>query len=114
MSVHILAETDSPGEVTVWYDPLEVAEALWRDHRDGARGYPPFRGFVATKDVTAMNSRKYRAGQTVTMTPNRARATPKGRFEVVRLMPAEHGNYQYRIRSVMDGHERVVQESELD
>jgi hypothetical protein len=29
-------------------------------------------------------------------------------------MPAEHGNYQYRIRSVMDGHERVVQESELD
>jgi hypothetical protein len=61
-----------------------------------------------------MNSRKYRAGQTVTMTPNRARATPKGRFEVVRLMPAEHGTYQYRIRSVMDGHERVVQESDPD
>jgi hypothetical protein len=69
---------------------------------------------AATKDGSAMNSRKYRAGQTVTMTPNRARATPKGRFEVVRLMPAEHGTYQYRIRSVMDGHERVVQESELD
>jgi hypothetical protein len=91
----------------------EAAEAPWRDRRDGRAAIGPFAA-VATKDGSAMNSRKYRAGQTVTMTPNRARATPKGRFEVVRLMPAEHGNYQYRIRSVMDGHERVVQESELD
>jgi hypothetical protein len=48
------------------------------------------------------------------MTPSRARAAPEGRFEIVRLMPLEHGNYQYRIRSVMDGHERVVLEGELD
>jgi hypothetical protein len=61
-----------------------------------------------------MKARKYRNGQTVTMTPSRARAAPKGRFEIVRLMPIEHGNYQYRIRSVMDGHERVVLEGELD
>jgi len=61
-----------------------------------------------------MQNRKYRNGQTVTMVANRSRATPRGRFEIVRLMPAEHGTYQYRIRSVMDGHERVVLESELD
>jgi hypothetical protein len=61
-----------------------------------------------------MKTRKYRTGQMVTMTASRARATPKGRFEVTRLLPAEHGNYQYRIRSVMDGHERVVVEGELD
>ena len=61
-----------------------------------------------------MKARKYRTGQTVTMTPNRARAAPKGRFEVTRLLPLEQGNYQYRIRSVTDGHERVVLESELD
>ncbi len=30
-------------------------------------------------------------------------------------MPAERGEgYQYRIRSVLNGHERVVLESELD
>jgi hypothetical protein len=61
-----------------------------------------------------MKAHKYRAGQTVTMTPNRARAAPRGRFEITRLLPPEQGNYQYRIRSVTDGHERVVLESELD
>ncbi len=61
-----------------------------------------------------MKARKYRNGQTVTMIENRARATPRGRFEIVRLMPDERGTYQYRIRSTVDGHERVVLESELD
>jgi hypothetical protein len=61
-----------------------------------------------------MKARKYRNGQTVTMTPSRGRSTPKGQFEIVRLLPLEYGNYQYRIRSTIDGHERVVLESELD
>jgi hypothetical protein len=61
-----------------------------------------------------MKARKYRSGQMVTMAPSRARDAPKGRFEITRLLPVEHGNYQYRIRSVMDGHERVVLESELE
>jgi hypothetical protein len=34
------------------------------------------------------------------------------RFEVVRLLPHE-SNFQYRIKSTRDGHERVVFESEL-
>jgi len=61
-----------------------------------------------------MIARKYKSGQKVTMAPNRSRVIPRGGFEIVRLLPAEQGSYQYRIRSVMDGHERVVQESELD
>ena len=62
-----------------------------------------------------MNDRKYKSGQTVTMMPNRARRTPTDRFEIVRLMPAERGEgYQYRIRSILNGHERVVLESELN
>jgi len=61
-----------------------------------------------------MVPRKFKAGQTVTLTPNRAYATPAGRFEIVRLMPDEHGRYQYRIRSIADGHERVALESELE
>jgi hypothetical protein len=60
-----------------------------------------------------MKAHKYRNGQMVMMIQNHARATPKDRFEITRLLPPEHGNYQYRIRSVMDGHERVVLESEL-
>jgi hypothetical protein len=61
-----------------------------------------------------MKLHKYKAGETVTITPNRARATPRGRFKIVRPMPAEHGRVQYRVRSAMDGHERVVLETDLD
>jgi hypothetical protein len=31
----------------------------------------------------------------------------------VRLMPSEHGLRQYRIRSLLDGHERMAVETEL-
>jgi len=61
-----------------------------------------------------MKERKYHTDQMVTMTPGRARAMAKGRCEVMRLLPVAYGNYQYRIRSVMDGHERVAAENELD
>ncbi|HTZ81279.1 MAG TPA: hypothetical protein VMC10_25440 [Stellaceae bacterium] len=62
-----------------------------------------------------MEERKYRDGQTVTLLPSRARRTPTDRFEIVRLMPAERGAvYQYRIRSTLDGHERIAMESELE
>lgn len=38
---------------------------------------------------------------------------PTDTFEIVRLLPSEHGNPQYRIKSLRDGHERVVTESDL-
>jgi hypothetical protein len=34
-------------------------------------------------------------------------------FEVVRLLPHENGIFQYRIKSVGDGHERVILENEV-
>jgi hypothetical protein len=36
-----------------------------------------------------------------------------GKFEIVRLMPEERGIRQYRIRSLLDGHQRMAAESEL-
>jgi hypothetical protein len=41
------------------------------------------------------------------------RLTPLGQFEIVRLLPIEHGIRRYRIKSLKDGHERVAIESEL-
>lgn len=38
---------------------------------------------------------------------------PAGHFRVVRLLPREGGDHQYRIQSVSDGHERIVRESHL-
>jgi hypothetical protein len=56
---------------------------------------------------------KFRIGQSVELIAGPHRLSPLGRFEIVRLMPSEHGLRQYRIRSVTDGHERMVVEAEL-
>ncbi|HWE73752.1 MAG TPA: hypothetical protein VG328_11380 [Stellaceae bacterium] len=56
---------------------------------------------------------KFRIGQSVELVAGPHRLSPLGRFEIVRLMPAEHGLRQYRIRSLTDGHERMVIEAEL-
>jgi hypothetical protein len=39
---------------------------------------------------------------------------PRDTFEFVRVLPAEHGNNQYRIRSTQDGLEPVVTDGEIN
>jgi hypothetical protein len=45
--------------------------------------------------------------------PSRGQPVPKGSFKIVRLLPEDRGIRHYRIKSVMDGHERVVTEGEI-
>jgi hypothetical protein len=59
-----------------------------------------------------MTAHKFKIGQRVTLGSKRL-SLWGGTFEVARQMPEENGIFQYRIRSVADGHERVVLESEL-
>ena len=56
---------------------------------------------------------KFKPGQSVQLANNEQRLKQLGMFEIVRIMPTEHGRKQYRIRSVLDGHERVAMEGEL-
>jgi len=56
---------------------------------------------------------KFAVGQSVELIAGPHRLSPLGRFEIVRLMPTEHGLRQYRIRSLIDGHERMALEAEL-
>lgn len=56
---------------------------------------------------------KFKAGQTVNSIKSANSAIPQGRYQIVRLLPADGVVNQYRIKSVSDGHERVVRESEL-
>lgn len=60
-----------------------------------------------------VDSYKFKLGQAVDLVAAETRLKPLGRFEIVRLMPSEHGFRQYRIRSLTDGHERMVTEAEL-
>jgi hypothetical protein len=60
-----------------------------------------------------MELQKFKAGQSVELVPNDLRLKSLGTFTVVRAMPNERGIQHYRVKSVKDGHERVVLESEL-
>jgi len=74
---------------------------------------PPFTSKPEPGASLIMASHKFKAGQTVAVAPRRYDPKIGGSFKVVRILPAERGNNQYRIRSVLDGHERVVMEGEI-
>jgi hypothetical protein len=61
-----------------------------------------------------MDGHKFTVGQTLFFSPNAFEdAAEKGAYCVVRLLPADSGDNQYRLKSVADGHERIVRESQL-
>jgi hypothetical protein len=60
-----------------------------------------------------MSAYKFKAGQTVTLAPSRFGSARELQFRIVRLLPAERGVNQYRLKAVVDGHERVAMENEL-
>ncbi len=61
-----------------------------------------------------MHAHKYKPGQFVRILPRRfPGAPPPHRYEIVRTLPPENDDNQYRVRSTEDSHERVVRESEL-
>lgn len=62
-----------------------------------------------------MKEHKFAVGQTVRFSPLGMGRDAKGgsSFRVVRHLPAEQNDHQYRVKSTLDGHERVVKESQL-
>lgn len=61
-----------------------------------------------------MVAHKFKVGQKMNVTLiGRGRNAGAGLFEIVRLMPVDTSGHQYRIRSMSDGHERIVVEAEL-
>jgi hypothetical protein len=61
-----------------------------------------------------MSAHKYSVGQNVRFSPDRNQeVAARGSFTVVRLLPAEASVIQYRVKSQLDGHERVVREDQL-
>ncbi|HEX5325079.1 MAG TPA: hypothetical protein VFW75_00280 [Acetobacteraceae bacterium] len=61
-----------------------------------------------------MTQHKFAVGQAVEFLPGpRDGNVPRGRYRVQRLLPSEAGDLQYRVKHAIDGHERVVVESQL-
>ncbi len=69
---------------------------------------------VAVHEIP-VRAHKYRVGETVYYTsPTFGRAAATGSYTVVRLLPSEGDDYQYRIKSSGEAFERVAKESQLD
>lgn len=63
-----------------------------------------------------MTGHKFQIGAVVHAHHTAGGAIPPGNYEVVRHLPADDAarDNQYRVKSVSDGHERVLRESDLD
>lgn len=56
----------------------------------------------------------FAVGQSVEFLPNRFEGSaPRGLYTVLRLLPNDSSDREYRVRNVRDGHERVVRESQI-
>lgn len=74
---------------------------------------PPVQPIAAHE--APVRSHKYRVGETVYYTsPTFGRAAATGSYIVVKLLPSEGDDYQYRIKSSGEAFERVAKESQLD
>ena len=73
---------------------------------------PPTQPMVPEPPV---RSHRYQVGETVFYTsPSFGRAAATGSYTVVKLLPSEGDDYQYRIKSSGEAFERVAKESQLD
>jgi hypothetical protein len=62
-----------------------------------------------------VSDHKFEVGQAVHYMPGPYRSTWRGGFfKIMQLLPPQDGDYQYRIKSADEPHDRVVKESELD
>lgn len=58
---------------------------------------------------------QFRSGQTVRLSRGLAyRSAADGEYKIVRPLPENGGEQQYRIKSLREPHERVVKESDLE
>jgi len=60
-----------------------------------------------------MPSHKFRVGESVIVRPAISRNVPGGVYEVTKQLPHNGREFEYRIKSANEEHERVVRESEL-
>jgi hypothetical protein len=63
--------------------------------------------------LNAPASHKFHVGESVIVRPAISRNVPGGVYEVTKQLPHNGREFEYRIKSANEEHERVVRESEL-
>jgi hypothetical protein len=64
-------------------------------------------------DGAVMPIHKFKIGQTVYLKPALHRNVPGGAYIITTRMPDHDGEFEYRVRSMSEPHERVVGESSI-
>lgn len=60
-----------------------------------------------------MPDHKFHTGQNVNLLPPSSRHASGGVYVVTKQLPQSAGEYEYRVKSINEPHERLVRESEL-
>lgn len=59
-------------------------------------------------------SHQYRSGQTVRLCRSPYRSAATGEYKIVKQLPPNGGEVEYRVKSLREPYERVVKESDLE
>jgi hypothetical protein len=107
-------------------NPYETPEARERWASGFSEALSSARGISATRvrrappaqapdveKVTASSRHRFRLGQTVSLAATIFERVSPDAFKISRLLPIEHGVAKYRVKSLRDDHERVVEEARL-
>jgi hypothetical protein len=82
--------------------------------RPEARQSPGLAGRFAYRVKERALTHKYKVGETVYFTAsNVSRPAASGTYEVIKLLPIDGDDCQYRIKSLTEAFERVAKESQL-
>jgi len=60
-----------------------------------------------------MPAHKFQVGEVVVVKSDIMRNLPGGRYEITRQLPESAGEFEYRVKSANEPHERVVQQRDL-
>ncbi len=95
---------------------LAGQNCVWRGIRTAAFGWPAsdWPPEISVCVWSRVLKHKFVVGETVYFTAsNVARPAASGTYEVIRLLPTDGDDFQYRIKSSTEAFERVAKESQL-
>jgi hypothetical protein len=79
------------------------------------RASRPDKSEVSSHRSTALKAHKFQVGQAVRFTSSPlTRPGANGSYKIVKLLPSDGDDYQYRIKNPGEAFERVAKESQLD
>jgi hypothetical protein len=94
---------------------MAVAPVLYMNISSLAAPEPGGESMSSRSRSTRVSAHKFTVGQTVYFTGAMlGRANAGGGYRVVRLLPPDGGDFQYRIKSATEAYERVAKESQLE